>query len=1795
MRFTPERIRRFRCWFLATARLASGICLIALLAVPPVAEAADIEWTATTGSYLDPANWSTATVPAAGDVAIIANGGTSTLTLDSDLDGPQINVGFNGTGTLVVEGSGTATASALSSIGYATADSLVAGDGRLEIGSGTTVRLIGPGTVGGGGGSVGGTGTVAIAAGGEFVLAADGQRLYIGDTIAGNTSTGTFDVEGTFSVIAGEIEVGRGQGGGGQGLGTINVPTGGVFNTNNWTKFGTKPFDSAGGGGLGQLVISGGTVNKTGGGNIVFGDFNGTGEIEQTGGLFNVANGSLYVGSYGTSGIGSYTLSAGTLEVASGELSIGKSNGSGTLTMTGGSIVKRGSADFEIGDGGSGTGTVTISGGTVDVLGGDVAVGKFGGIGTLSIEGTGVMRAGNVVLSKSGSSLLATVNLGAGGRLEAAAVTSADIFSTTAFNFNGGRLVATADSNAFMADIFTATINDTVTGAVIDTQGFTVTMPQPLGGVGGLVKEGAGTLDLTGAGSYFGPTSVTAGTLGLSTAHTGSGEITVAADATLGVNVASLNSQLFASALTLGADSAITFDLGSFGNPGESFAPLSVSGSLTTGGDATVINFASAAPAPGTVPLIQYGSLDSYSFTLGSLPAGVQATLIDNTAQNRIDLLIAGVSVRRWQGDVSSQWNTTEANWLDSFTGVGSAVTFADGDGPVIFDDSATGATDVTLEATVLPLETQFTNESLAYSLSGAGSIGGSGGLTKTGAGDLTLATANTFTGPVRLVGGTTSIATVADAGVASPLGAGTADPTNLVLEGGRLAYTGATGATDRGFSIIAGSGSIAVTEAATVLTVSGQMNAVEGSFLKTGPGTLRLAGDGITNTLATVESGIGVTIEAGTLALEGTGADATSLVNALSGELHVGSSAGQAASLTVTNATLDVGSWISIGHDTGAANTSASLTGATVTAANLRLGFGDPANSGTHALTLADSSLEVGNEVLIANIGPSVGTLSLTGTSSIRSGGNFLVGNTADTQGTVTVADSSTLTSVGQLRVGDGGSGQLTASGSAALTVDQVLIGNATGSTGTLSLGDSAVLQSSGYIAVGNAGTGTLDLSGNANLTVQFDLNVADFGTGTLTLADTATAAAGSLFAGKNPDTSGDISVSGGQLLQTAADGSFIVGRDGAGTLTIGGTGQVVAAATGGLVLAATSTSQTGAVNLDGGVLEVARISRGSGTGAVVSFNGGTLRASATADGTFISGLDNLLILPGGATIDSAGRTISVDQPFIDAGGGGLTKAGEGTLVLAADSFYSGPTAVAAGTLRINGNNALAVGPVSVAADGTLGGSGTVGGVTSLGGGATLAPGNSPGNLTFAQGLTLADGGNYNWQLANAAGTAGIAWDTVTVAGTLDITATSADPFAINLWTLSSTGPDVDGPAANFDPTTSYSWRIATAASITGFSEDAFEIVTTSANGTAGFANSTSGGTFSLALAGNDLNLLFTPGSGPTDIIIDVPSGTETQAEAGYPTIGAATSVTKIGAGTVVFDAANAYSGPTTISAGTLEVAAADALAATNVTVDSAATLSIAAGTTMRSPSVIVDGGTLAAAGLAINDTTGITSLAINAGTLAGSPAVTIDGGGELALVQDARVSVAVGSLAVTEGSGGGRLDLGAGQVAIAAGGITAEDLRADIIAGRNGGAWNGSAGIMSSAAAASGGSRAVGYVVAGDGSATISFAAPGDTDLSGQVNVFDLIEIDSAGKFGNGQAAVWSQGDFNYDGVSNVFDLIGIDSSGAYGTGPYFPASPTVAGGLGQVAAVPEPGLLAVLGGALAGLAYARRRRTT
>ena len=93
----------------------------------------------------------------------------------------------------------------------------------------------------------------------------------------------------------------------------------------------------------------------------------------------------------------------------------------------------------------------------------------------------------------------------------------------------------------------------------------------------------------------------------------------------------------------------------------------------------------------------------------------------------------------------------------------------------------------------------------------------------------------------------------------------------------------------------------------------------------------------------------------------------------------------------------------------------------------------------------------------------------------------------------------------------------------------------------------------------------------------------------------------------------------------------------------------------------------------------------------------------------------------------------------------------------------------------------------------------------------------------------------------------------------------------------------------------------------------------------------------------------------------------------------------------------------------------------------------------------------------------------------------------------------------------------------------------------------------------------------------------------------MFDLVSINSGGKYGTGTAAVWNQGDFNYDGVTNVFDLVGINTAAVYGQGNYLPAAPS-ASGTGSVAAVPEPGSWLLLAGGLAVVragAFRRPRR--
>jgi fibronectin-binding autotransporter adhesin len=113
----------------------------------------------------------------------------------------------------------------------------------------------------------------------------------------------------------------------------------------------------------------------------------------------------------------------------------------------------------------------------------------------------------------------------------------------------------------------------------------------------------------------------------------------------------------------------------------------------------------------------------------------------------------------------------------------------------------------------------------------------GSGGLTKTNSGTLTILTTNDYTGRTVIGGGTVSVVRLAGGNAPSGIGASSKDPTNLVFAGGALSYTGSTTTIDRG-ATLNDSGTFDIANATTSLTNFGNITG-SGGLVKTGPGTL--------------------------------------------------------------------------------------------------------------------------------------------------------------------------------------------------------------------------------------------------------------------------------------------------------------------------------------------------------------------------------------------------------------------------------------------------------------------------------------------------------------------------------------------------------------------------------------------------------------------------------------------------------------------------------------------------------------------------------------------------------------------------------------------------------------------------------------------------------------------------------------------------------------------------------------------------------------------------------------------
>lgn len=319
--------------------------------------------------------------------------------------------------------------------------------------------------------------------------------------------------------------------------------------------------------------------------------------------------------------------------------------------------------------------------------------------------------------------------------------------------------------------------------------------------------------------------------------------------------------------------------------------------------------------------------------------------------------------------------------------------------------------------------------------------------------------------------------------------------------------------------------------------------------------------------------------------------------------------------------------------------------------------------------------------------------------------------------------------------------------------------------------------------------------------------------------------------------------------------------------------------------------------------------------------------------------------------------------------------------------------------------------------------------------------------------------------------------------------------------------------------------------------------------------------------------------------VAVEIAAGIVGQAAAGHATIAGTGSLEKTGSGTLVLDAANTLTGPTTVAGGTLELAAVKSLVGSPVTVSSGGTLAIPVGVTPRVPSVTLAGGRLVADAVTIDAGSGIGSLSVAAGEVLGSPSVTVGVVGRLSLALETATTLAVETMDVDE-EAGGFVDLGRGRIEIGSG-ATKAGLRADILAARGSGDWLGAAGIGSSADELASGIRTVGYTVAANGSAVVAFAAPGDLNLNGLVDVFDLAALRGSAVFGTSSAAHWADGDMNYDGIANLFDLVAITSGGGFGQGNYLPGPAAVL----ATAGVPEPRTLSFLmAGAFAWLAGRR-----
>ncbi|ASG21224.1 hypothetical protein Y958_10610 [Nitrospirillum viridazoti CBAmc] len=391
---------------------------------------------------------------------------------------------------------------------------------------------------------------------------------------------------------------------------------------------------------------------------------------------------------------------------------------------------------------------------------------------------------------------------------------------------------------------------------------------------------------------------------------------------------------------------------------------------------------------------------------------------------------------------------------------------------------------------------------------------------------------------------------------------------------------------------------------------------------------------------------------------------------------------------------------------------------------------------------TLVNSGLIQGSQTGLINAG-TVGTLINSGTitgavAAIRDSGTLgpvsntgvIAGNIIHTAATDLAITGGSGTTFGTLTGVGGARGTLSSTASNVTLAGNIVLNDSVSIAGhtLVENGGSLVLtapttitgnyaQTGGTLtAVGTGSTvGNLQVSGGASisgatvvLTSQYAYGLTSGASYTIVAAGDAASSYTSVTAlapGYN-STTVTSTVVGGQtdLIVSIGASSLTAG----GTATIAGGAGVLDQMTGGTLAITGGTPTVGSIA--GGTL-----TQTSGSASLGTVTGGTI---ALAGGSATLGT-----ISGGTLTQSAGSTIT-GTTAVQVQGGSLNLGGT----------VQAPLAVNGGLVALNGT---ASGPVTVGSGGTLRGSGVITGAATVAG--VLRPGNSPGTLTFTNGLTQA------------------------------------------------------------------------------------------------------------------------------------------------------------------------------------------------------------------------------------------------------------------------------------------------------------------------------------------------------------------------------------------------------------------------------------------------------------------------